>query len=179
MSADQITIARPYAEAVFSRAEDTDTLDLWTEMLGFLSVAVKDPALSGLITSPKLDRPQMAELILEIAGGRLNDEGQNLVRLLAANRRLGVLPEIANLFELRKAEHEGTIDVVVTSAFELKPAQEKQLAEALKRKLGRDVRISSAHDPELIGGFRLRAGDIVVDGSVAGRLTQLAHELGI
>lgn len=179
MAADEITIARPYAEAVFQRAAETGKLDLWSEMLEFLAAAVRDPALSGLIASPKLDRSQMAELVLEIGGGRLSDEGQNLVRLLAANRRLAVLPGIARLFEQRKAEHEGTIDVVVTSAFELKPAQEKQLADALKRRLGRDVRITSEHDPELIGGFRLRAGDMVVDGSVAGRLTQLANELGI
>jgi F-type H+-transporting ATPase subunit delta len=179
MAADANTIARPYAEAAFSRAVETDKLDLWSDMLGFLGTVVRDPGLAGLIASPKLDRSQMTELMLEIGGGRLSDEGQNLVRLLAANGRLAVLPEIAALFEKRKAEHEGTIDVVVTSAFELKPAQEQQLAEALKRRLGREIRITSEHDPELIGGFRLRAGDIVVDGSVSGQLTQLANQLGI
>lgn len=179
MAGDATTIARPYAEAIFARAVETDKLDLWSDMLELLALAAKDPALSGLIASPKLDKSQMAELMLDIGGARLSDEGQNFVRLLVENRRLSVLPEIAGLFEQRKAEHQGTLEVHVTSAFALQPAQEKQLAEALKKKLGRDIRITSEKDPELIGGFRLRAGDMVIDGSVSGQLGQLANELGI
>ena len=179
MAGDATTIARPYADAVFARAVETDKLDLWSDMLGLLAAASRDPALAGLIASPKLDSAQMTELMLDIGGGRLSDEGQNLVRLLTANRRLSVLPEIASLYEARKAEHQGTVDVHVTSAFALMPAQEQQLADALKRKLGRDVRISSEHDPELIGGFRLRAGDMVIDGSVSGQLSKLAQDLGL
>lgn len=179
MAGDATTIARPYAEAVFARALETEKLDLWADMLGMLSAAVQDPALSGLIASPKLDKSQMTELMLDIGGGRLSDDGQNLIKLLVANGRLSVLPDIANLYEIRKAEHLGKLDVEVTSAFALQPAQEKQLAEALKRKLGREIHITSVRDPDLIGGFRLRAGDMVIDGSVAGQLHQLANELGI
>ena len=179
MAGDASTIARPYAEALFARAVETDKLDLWSDMLELLATAARDPALSGLIASPKLDKAQMTELMLDIAGGRLSDEGQNLVRLLVANGRLAVLPEIASLFEARKADHRGTLDVHVTAAFDLAPEQEQQLAEALKRKLGRDIRITSEPDPALIGGFRLRAGDMVIDGSVSGQLGQLANELGI
>jgi F-type H+-transporting ATPase subunit delta len=179
MAADAITVARPYAEAAFDRAAATDKLDLWSDMLALLSAMARDPALSGLIASPKLDRSQMTELVLEIGGGRLSDEGQNLVRLLAANGRLRVLPEIAELFEALKAEHQGSIDVHVTTAFALKPAQEQALVSALKQKLGRDVRLTSAEDPSLIGGVKVRAGDLVIDGTVAGQLGQLANELGI
>ena len=169
MAGDATTIARPYAEALFARAVETDKLDLWSDMLGMLAITAQDPALSGLIASPKLDKAQMTELLLDIGGGRLSDEGQNLVRLLVANGRLSVLPDIASHYERRKAEHEGTLD----------EAQEQKLAEALKRKLGREIRITSAEDPELIGGFHLRAGDMVIDGSVSGQLGQLANELGI
>lgn len=179
MAGDASTIARPYADAVFARAVETDKLDLWSDMLELLALAAKDPGLSGLIASPKLDLAQMTELMLDVGGGRLSDEGQNLVRLLAANRRLAVLPEIAALYAQLQAEHEGTLDVLVTSAFALMPAQEQLLAEALKRKLGREIRITSEQDPELIGGFRLSAGDLVIDGSVAGQIGQLANELGI
>ncbi|MDJ0739913.1 MAG: F0F1 ATP synthase subunit delta [Gammaproteobacteria bacterium] len=179
MAGDATTIARPYADAIYARAVETDKLDLWSDMLELLATAAQDPALSGLIASPKLDMAQMTELMLDIGGGRLSDEGQNLVRLLTANRRLSVLPEIAALFEARKAEHEGTLDVHVSSAFALLPAQEQQLADALKRKLGRDIRISSEQDAELIGGFRLRAGDMVIDGSVSGQLGKLAQDLGL
>lgn len=179
MSSDATTIARPYAEAAFARAAETGTLDLWSDMLALLATAVRDPGLAGLIASPKLDRAQMIELMLDIGGERLSGEGQNLVRLLTANGRLAVLPEIAALFEALKAEHEGTVDVQVTAAFPLEPAQEQELERALKQRLGRDVRITSEQDPALIGGFRLRAGDMVIDGSVAGQLGQLANELRI
>ncbi len=179
MAGDATTIARPYADAVFARAVETGKLDLWSDMLELLAMAVRDPALSGLIASPKLDLTQMTELMIDIGGARLSEEGQNLVRLLAANRRLSVIPEIAALFEARKAEQEGSIDVQVTAAFELQPELEQQLAAALKRKLGRDIRITSEQDADLIGGFRLRAGDMVIDGSVSGQLGKLAHELGI
>ena len=158
---------------------ESDTLDLWSDMLGLLTTAAADPALSRLIASPKLDQAQMTELMLDIGSGRLNDEGQNLVRVLVENRRLSVLPEIAQLYEERKAEHAGTLTVHVASAFALDAAEEHTLAEALKRKLGREIRIASEQDPELIGGFRLRAGDMVIDGSVAGQLGQLANKLGI
>ncbi len=179
MAGDATTIARPYADAVYARAVETDKLDLWSDMLALLAAAAQDPALSGLIASPKLDIAQMTELMLDIGGGRLSDEGQNLVRVLTANRRLSVLPEIAALYEANKAEHEGTLDVRVASAFALMPEQEQQLADALKRKLGRDIRISSEQDPDLIGGFRLRAGDMVIDGSVSGQLGKLAQDLGL
>jgi len=179
MAGDATTIARPYAEAAFARAVETDKLDLWSDILDLLAAATKDPALSGLIASPKLDKAQMTELMLDIGGARLSDEGQNLVRLLVSNRRLSVLPEIASLFEVRKAEHQGLLEVEVKSAFALQPAQEQQLAEALKKKLGREIKITSEEDPELIGGFRLRAGDMVIDASVSGQLSQLANDLGI
>jgi F-type H+-transporting ATPase subunit delta len=179
MAGDATTIARPYAEAVFARAVETDKLDLWTDILDLLATAAKDPALSGLVASPKLDKSQMTQLMLDIGGARLSDEGQNLVRLLVDNGRLSVLPEIARHFEVRKAEHQGLLEVAVTSAFAMQPAQEQQLAEALKRKLGREIRITTETDPDLIGGFRLRAGDMVIDGSVSGQLSQLANELGI
>ena len=179
MAAEATTIARPYAEAVFKRAAETGKLDLWSDMLGFLAAVVHDPAMAGLIANPKLDKARKGDLILEVGGGRLSDEGQNLVKLLADNGRLTVLAEIATLYERLKNEHEGAIDVLVTSAFAVNPAQEQALATALRNKLGREVRITSERDPELIGGVRIRAGDLVIDGSVRGRLSQLANVLGI
>ena len=179
MAGDATTIARPYAEAVFQRAVETEKLDLWSDMLALLGTAVKDPALSGLLANPKLTTEQKIELMLDIGGGHLSEEGQNLVKLLAANGRLGVVADIAAAYEQRKAEHQGTIDVHVISAYALRAPLEKKLAQALSEKLGREVHITSEKDPALIGGIRLRAGDMVIDGSVSGQLSQLAHELGI
>jgi F-type H+-transporting ATPase subunit delta len=179
MSAEATTIARPYAEAAFERAMESGKLDLWSDMLSFLVSVVTEPLMAGLVARPKLDRDDMTSLMLDIGGGRLSDEGQNLVRMLVANGRLALVPEIARLFEQRKAEHEGAIDVVIESAYAVKPAEEQALAEALRRKLGREVRVTSAENPDLIGGVRIRAGDLVIDGTVQARLKQLAYELGI
>ena len=131
------------------------------------------------MANPLFDREDLANLLLDIGGGRLTDEGANLVKLLIQNGRVTLLPEIARLFDELKAEKDRMLKVHVVSAYALKPAQEKQLADALKKKLGREVSITSEKDPELIGGIHIRAGDMVIDGSIRGQLQQLANELGI
>jgi len=179
MAGEAKTIARPYAEAVFRRALETDKLDLWSEMLGLLAAIVDSGELRPYLNSPALDRARLIELLLEIGGGRLSDEGQNFVRILVQNDRLLLLPEITLLYQQLRNEHEGTLDVLVESAYALQAAERNQLAAALKARLGRDVRVTSEKNPELIGGLRIRAGDLVIDASVAGQLSRLANELGI
>ena len=97
--------------------------------------------------------------------------------LLAQNRRLGFLPEIAALFEQMKAEVENAVDVEVVSASQLTPDQESRYAAALQNKLGRSVRLHTKVDGSLIGGAVLKAGDLVIDGSIKGRLERLAVEM--
>jgi len=179
MSGEATTIARPYAEATFARALETDSVDKWTEVLDLLEQLVTNPDVAGLLANHRLDQEQMASLLLDVAGDPLTDEGQNLVRLLADNGRLVVVPEINGMFTDLKNAHQGALEVMVSSAYVLKPAQEKHLAEALSKKLGREIHITSEKVHDLIGGVKIRAGDMVIDGSVAGQLTQLANELGI
>ncbi len=179
MAGDATTIARPYAEAIFTRAEETGKLDLWSEMLELLAAVVVDPTMSDIVANPLFDREDLTGLMLEIGGDHLTDEGANLVKLLVQNGRLSLLPEMTELFKALKAEKDRKLNVQVISAYALKPAQEKQIADALKEKLGRDITISSEKDPDLIGGIIIRAGDTVIDGSVRGQLQQLANELGI
>jgi F-type H+-transporting ATPase subunit delta len=179
MTGEATTIARPYAEAVFGSAVDAGNLGSWSEMLSLLSDMVTDTQLAGIIADRRLDDDQMTELLLDLGGDRLSGEGKNLVRLLVENDRLAIVPEIAAMFERLRSEHEGAVDVVIESALAIDPTQERALAKALKRKFGRDVRVSSELHPELIGGVRIRAGDLVIDGSVQGQLEKLAHQLGI
>lgn len=179
MAADAITIARPYAEAVFGRALETGRLSEWGEVLEFLAAVVSDAAARDFITNPAVDQQQKVDLVLEVAGDRLDEEGRNLVRLLVENGRLVLLPEISRLYAQLRSAHEGLLDVQVTSAYALDPELEKELSRILREKLGREVKISSEEDPGLIGGVRIRAGDLVIDGSVAGQLSRLANELGI
>ncbi len=179
MAQEKTTIARPYAEAVFGRARETDQLDLWSDMLELLSAVVRSPEISGLIDNPKLSREQLQELMLEIGGGHLNDEGQNFVKIVVANDRLPLLPEIALHYEQLKRENQGVLKVEVHSAYALNAAQQKELSSALAARLGREIEISAEKDPALIGGVLIRAGDLVIDGSVRGQLRKLANELSI
>jgi F-type H+-transporting ATPase subunit delta len=179
MAGHATTVARPYAEAVFELARDSGRLEAWSEMLGLLAAAMREPELAALVANPKLIPQQLSELMLDVGGDALDAEGRNFVKVLVENDRLAVLPEIAALYEERKREAEGLVKVQVTSAFPLAPGQTEQIASALRAKLGREVEITTLEDPSLIGGVRVRAGDMVIDGSVQGRLRQLANELGI
>ena len=179
MAVENTTLARPYAEAVFAKARDSDKLDLWSDMLGFLGQVVEDPRVAALVGNPEIDAATMSGLILDIAGDRLSVEGQNLVRVLVENHRLNVVPEVAELYEGLKNESLGTLEVQVQAPYPLDPAQENQLAKALEKRLQREIKIISEQDPSLIGGVRVRAGDLVIDGSVKGQLHQLATDLGI
>jgi F-type H+-transporting ATPase subunit delta len=179
MAVENKTIARPYAEAVFDLAVQGDKLDPWSDMLSLLSQMVTDPQLARLIDSPDMGRARLQGLILEIAGTHLSAEGANLVKLLVENKRLTVLPEIAEHYEQLKHSRQGTIDVTITAAYAVNKTQEHKLAEALKKRLGRDVRISTEKDPSLIGGVKIRAGDLVIDGSIRNKLSRLATEFGI
>jgi F-type H+-transporting ATPase subunit delta len=179
MAGETTTIARPYAEAIFGRASESGKLEQWSDVLGLLAAIVQDERVAAAISNPKLESSQRIALVLDICGKHLDVEGQNLVRLLVRNGRLSVLPEIAKLYEGLKNESQGTLDVQVISAYEMTKDQEDKLAAALKKRLDRDIRVTSEIDSKLIGGVLIRAGDLVIDGSVQGRLQKLATELGI
>lgn len=179
MAQEKTTIARPYAEAVYSRAEETDKLDLWSDMLALLSAVAGTPEVADLIANPLVPPERVRELMLEIGGGRLDEEGRNFVKVLVENDRLPLLPDIAALYERIKRERQGVLQVQVVSAYVLNQAQKKALAEALKERLDRDIEINAEKDPGLIGGILIRAGDLVIDGSVRGQLHKLANELRI
>ena len=179
MAGENSTIARPYAEAVFGRASESNELDQWSDTLGLLAAVVEDKKVAAAISNPKVESDQRVSLMLDICGKHLDSEAQNLVRLLVRNGRLSVLPEIALIYEGLKNESQGKLDVEIVSAYEVTKAQETSLAAALKERLGRDIQMTSEVDKELIGGVIIRAGDLVIDGSVQGRLRKLATELGI
>jgi F-type H+-transporting ATPase subunit delta len=179
MAADESTIARPYAEAVFEHASETNNLERWTDTLEFLAALVNDSQVSAFLDDPKVDRGTIGTLLLDIGGDRLSQEAQNFLRLLVDGKRLQVLPEIARMYEELKRERQGTLDVLVVSAYAVNAVQQKKLAEALGKHFGREVVLTTEKDPALIGGIKIRAGDTVIDYSLQGQLTRLANELGI
>jgi F-type H+-transporting ATPase subunit delta len=138
---------------------------------------VADPRVHALLGSPHVTPAQLAEIVTGVVGAGLDENSRNFVSLLAANRRLGFLPEIAALFDLMKSELENAVDVEVIAASKLTPDQESRYAAALQKKLGRSVRLHTRVDGSLMGGAVLKAGDLVIDGSVKGRLERLAVEM--
>jgi F-type H+-transporting ATPase subunit delta len=175
--ADQTTIARPYAKAAFAEARADSMLDAWSGALHTAAKVVTDPRVHSLLGDPHVTPAQLAQLVLDIAGAGLGAHGRNFVQTVAEARRLDCLPEIATLFDAYKDEAEGIADVTVTSAAPLDARQQQTLTAALAHRLKREVRLHCTTDPALLGGAVLRSGDLVIDGSVRGRLERIANEL--
>lgn len=175
--AEAVTIARPYAVAVFRLAKEKNALAKWSEMLGFASAVAADAQMRALIEDPKLAAVDIERMFLSVCGDRLDATGQNLIRLLVEYGRLALLPEIASTFEELKAQDEGTLDAEITSAAKLNDAQVKTLVSRLQIKFGKKVEATVKVDPEIIGGIKIVVGDTVIDASVRGRLQELAYTL--
>lgn len=179
--AESTTIARPYAQAAFKLAQQNQALPAWSEMLGLAAVVAADTGMRKLLDNPRVTPTQLAELFVDILvdsrGDRFNDDGRNMLRLLAERRRLALLPEIFGLYEQFKNEAEGAIKAQLITAFPATDAQKQTIAAALKQRFGRDVQMEYLTDPTLMGGAVVRAGDLVIDGSVRGKLTRLGTAL--
>ena len=175
--AEKSTIARPYAEAVFQLAQANGQLQQWSDMLQTATVIVADADMQSLIGNTSVNKAKIAELVIDVAGKVMTEQGANLIKLLAENRRLGVMSEITEQFELLKAEAEKTVEAEVVAASEVSQAQQAQIAAKLKARLGREVSLKCSVDASLLGGAIIKAGDLVIDGSVSGQLNKLSVEL--
>jgi F-type H+-transporting ATPase subunit delta len=176
--AERATIARPYAKAAFEYARGANGFAAWSQALARLAEIVADPRVAVLTKSPQWSAADIAGLVIDIAGTSLDAGMQNFVRVLAENHRLLLLPEIAAHYEEFRSAVENTVDVEVTSAVPLNDAQAQKLKQALSTRLKREVHMRTAVDSTLLGGAVVRAGDLVIDGSLKGRLERLATELG-
>ena len=182
--ADNNTVARPYANAIFEIADGEGTLASWSESLAIAGQLLADRSLVEYLGNPEFSDERRLEFLTGLFGKAGNsllaggdDKGTNFLKLLLENGRVAVLPEISEHFEALKAKVENTVDAVVTSAVALSKAQEQEIAASLKARLGRDVRITTKIDETLIGGAVIRAGDVVIDGSLRARLEGLATAL--
>ena len=173
--AELATIARPYARAAFSCALDVDGgLQSWSRMLGLLAAVSSEPLMSASLDNPLLSAPDEAALLIDFLDEELDQAGRNFISVLADYDRIALLPSIAELFELLKANHEKTMDVKISSAFEVSKEQEAMISSALTRKLQRQVVLETRLETELLGGIVVRAEDTVIDDSVRGKLQKLA-----
>ena len=175
--AEFITVARPYAQAAFDEARKLGNLKGWSEMLQAGAEAVLNAEVRAVVTSPRVIRTQLEALMLSLSGAKASGPEGSFIKLLVESQRLILLPEISALFEALRAEEEKSVEVIVTSAFELNEAQQQKITAALKKRLGREIRLSSQIDKALLGGVIIRAGDQVIDGSARNQLSELANAL--
>jgi len=175
--AEASTIARPYAQAVFEIATSTKKLSEWSKQLEALSAIVSDEQIGGLVVNPSIESEQIVDLLISIAKDNLDQEGKNFVKVLAENDRLSVISDIAKIFEDLKHEAEKVVQAEVVTAYTLKDDQKSKLQAALKKRLGCEVEISSRVDKSIIGGAIIRAGDMIIDGTVTAQLDRLTSEL--
>ena len=175
--AEFITLARPYAKAAFQSALDEKALDSWSSMLDMAAAVSSEQPVKGFLTSPSLPADTIANAFVDLLGDELNTKGQNFIRLLAENKRMNLLPAISNLFHILKSNQEKSINVEITTAFEVSPETLDNLVRSLKERLAREVKFSTTVDNNLIGGAVVRAGDTVIDNSVRGKLVKLFESM--
>ncbi|MDA0805874.1 MAG: F0F1 ATP synthase subunit delta [Proteobacteria bacterium] len=175
--AEPITLARPYAKAVFQVAVESNDLAGWSQMLRQIALVCKDKRVAVLLSSPIITAEEQAEKLIGLFGDALTPAAQNVVKVLAYHGRLTLIAEIVELFEVLRAQQEKSVDAMVTTAFEVNDATVDALAAALTKSLNREVKLVANVDPSLIGGAIIRAGDTVIDSSVRGKLKKLAESI--
>ncbi|MGF1683420.1 F0F1 ATP synthase subunit delta [Photobacterium minamisatsumaniensis] len=173
---DMTTIARPYAKAAFDLAVEQGELVQWAEMLTFAAEVANNETVQDILDSGYA-ADKLTEIFVSVCGEQLNEFGQNLLKVMAENGRLKALPAVCDGFMLLKSEHEKTIDAEVTSAVALDDSQLDAISTKLAKRLDRKVKLNCSVDETLIAGVVIRAGDLVIDNSVRGKLDRLSDTL--
>lgn len=175
--AELSTLARPYAKAAFEYAVSANDLAGWSTELETAAAVAQAENMVKVLTSPSLTSEQQGSYFVEVCGDALSASAQNFIKVLSENKRLALLPEISALYEVFKANREKSVDVELFTAFELDMATQEKLATALSGTLEREVNMRAIIDKDLLGGVLIRAADVVIDGSIRGRLNKLAEAM--
>lgn len=175
--AELTTIARPYAEAAFRLAQESNSFATWSKSLGLVSAIVGDPRIAAALDNPRLTAADKEALLLSVAGAELDTPGRNFVRVLVEADRIGVVPQIASLFDELKNGAEGIARARIDTAFALSNEDLASITSALEKRFGKKIETTVNVDPELIGGARITVGDTVIDGTVQAKLSAMATQL--
>ncbi len=175
--AELSTVARPYAEALFSAARAQGAADTWLPLLEALDQAVSQPQVANLTGDPRLSNEQKFDLISAVVRAKLPAQLAAFLKLVIENDRVSTLPEVASQFRRLKNDADGTADCLIESAFALSDAQLADLIKQLGRKFPRRLKPELRLEPQLIGGVRVTVGDRVLDGSVRARLDAMRIQL--
>jgi F-type H+-transporting ATPase subunit delta len=171
------TIARPYAVAAYKLGKEQKALAKWSEMLGFATQVASDAQMQAYINDPNVVASELQATFLKVCGNKLNENAQNLIKVLVEYGRLSILPAITDAFEALKAQDEGTLQANIIAAAKPSAAEVKDLVARLEAKFGKKVEATVSIDPEIIGGIKIIVGDTVIDASVKNQLQNLAYSL--
>lgn len=174
---EPITVARPYAKAAFEYALETKALPAWAQMLAYCAEVSVNADMRALLGSPRVSAADKKTALFTVCEGKLVEGGKNFLETLAEHQRLSALPEICALFMIEKTRHEKTAEVEITSAIALSDAEKNTLCSKLGSKWSKSVQATYRVDANLIGGVVIRGNDVVIDGSVRGKLDRLAETL--
>lgn len=177
--AEAITIARPYAEAIFKLAKEKTQLSTWSEMLDAIADVVSDKQISALLGNPLVPAEKLCEIVIESCSkkSKLNKEAENLISVMVSNKRLQILPQLKTLYEHLRARYESILEARIISAFPLEPEQQEKLVSLLQTKFEHKINVTSVVDADLIGGVKIEIGDQVIDSSVSGKLAAMTAAL--
>ena len=170
------TEARPYAKAAFDFAVENQSVEKWQNMLGFISMVSRNEQVGELL-SGSIAPETLAKTFISVCGDEIDEHVQNLIRVMADNGRLTTLPEVLTQFIQLRDALESTIEVDVLSANELSEQQSAKISAAMEKRLSRKVKLNCKIDKSVIAGVIIRAGDLVIDGSIRGRLERLTDVL--
>ncbi len=170
--AENATVARPYAEAVFRVAQQGD-MAAWANLVDELAQVGANPDVQAFAANPKVKHADVAAAIASVVKAPMTAEANNFLNMLIENGRVSLLPEIGAQFQMLKNAAAGASDASIESAFELSHEQVAQLLSSLETKFGRKLNPTVSVDPSLIGGVRVVVGDEVLDTSVRAKLQQM------
>ena len=176
--AELTTIARPYAKAVFAHANATQAQSSWSAFLKKAASVTADSAMVEVLKNPAVTAETKCEILGDLTQDVTVDGVDALMEALAHYGRLLALPAISTEFETLLAQGQQALEVTITSAFVLEADEIQLLESKLKtRYAGKTIRVETAVDQSLIGGFEIRSSDTVIDATVRGRLSKIAESL--
>lgn len=174
-----VTFARPYAKAVFELAQKEKDFAKWSDMLMLASTIAQDPRVAACMKNPKFSRTDVFDLFLAIGKENFSTQMQGFLHLLGSFKRLSLLPSIAELYEQMRAQAEKLITIEFVSAYPIEEPERQRFIDILQKRMNRNVTLECITDKNILGGAIIRAGDLVIDGSIRGRLAKLGDAVGL
>jgi F-type H+-transporting ATPase subunit delta len=171
------TIARPYAVAAYNLAKEKNALASWSDMLGLMSAVATNDDMHAYINDPKVIDSDLEATFLKVCGDKLNEHGQNLVKVLVEYNRMTIIPAITSAYEALKAQDEGVLEAQVISATKLSSKESGDLVKKLEAKFSKKIEATFSEDKEILGGVKIIVGDTVIDASIKSQLQSLAYTL--